>query len=389
MNTSSQSSNDADTINLLDYWRVLVGRRRLIGIITGSAFVLSIIVSLLLPNIYRATSSVLPPQLDSPFGGNAFSQFASGAGEIGAGLLGMAGGSNDLWVGILESRTVRDAMIERFDLRELYGTKTIEDTRRALDGVVTIDKSRTEGIISISVEDKDPIRAAAMANAFVEELDRVNRGAVMTSGERMRVFVEERLAEAQDEGRRIEEAVRAFQETHHAVRLDEQSEAIIEAIGSVKGQLMAKEVELQTFLSYATRDNPRAEILQTEVTELKERMRELEEGDADADNPSRSSIFLPTDNIPAISMEYGRLVRDATRQATLVELLTLQYEMARIQEAKDSPTVQVLDVANPPEKRVKPKRSLIVFGATFFGAAVAVFVAFLLVYIERIRRSYA
>ena len=143
---------------------------------------------------------------------------------------------------------MRDAIISRFNLKELYDVETIEDARKALDKKVTIEKSKEE-IISVTVEDKYPNRAAQMANAFIEELDGINKGVVMTSGKRMRAFVEKRLKDVRIELAKAEEAVRAFQETNKAVKLDDQSKAIIEAIGMVKGQLMAKEVELQTLLS--------------------------------------------------------------------------------------------------------------------------------------------
>ncbi len=383
--TTNPASNAEDTINLLDYWRVLVRYRRLIVLTTGAAFVLSVIVSLLLPRIYAATSSILPPAKETLFDSGILSRFAASSGGLAADFLGQGVGTNALWVGILKSQTVRDAVIDRFDLKELYGAKTIEDARQALDRVVTIDKSPREGIVSVTVEDRDRKRAADMANAFMEELDKINREVVSTSGKRTRVFVEGRLVEAKGEQATIEEAVKVFQEEHQAVQLDKQATEIIEAIGTVKGQLMAKQVELQTFLSYATRTNPRAEILQTEVSELKQRLKELEEGIPEADNPSSGGIFIPTANIPALAMEYTGLLRDAKMQETLIELLTLQYEMARIQEAKDSPTIQVLDVAKPPEKKIRPKRAVIVLGSTFLAATVVIFIAFLLTYIERVR----
>ncbi len=383
MNTESERSNPEDTINLLDYCRVLIKYRWLIGWITGSALVISVIVSLLLPSIYAATSSILPPQQEALFSTAALSQIASG---LGSEYLTSTIGTPDLWVGILKSHTVRDAIIDTFDLKKVYGVKTIEGARAALHRAVKIKKSRTEGIISITVENRDPESAADIANAFAEELDRINRDAVSTSGRRVRVSVEERLKETKREHASLEENLRAFQEEHQAIQLDAQSTTIIQAIAAVKGQLMAKEVELQTFLSYATRINPRVGFLETQVKELKNQLKELEEGTLSSrDNPAPGGIFIPTASIPGLTMEYARLVRDAKAQETLIELLTLQYEMARIQEAKDSPTVQVLDVAKPAEKKVKPKRAVIVLGSTFFAAAVAILIAFLLVYIERVR----
>lgn len=372
--------NYDNEINLLDCWRVLVKHKWIIGIIIVCAFVASIIVSLSSPKIYASKTSILPPQEGSS---SIISQLPGGLGGLAGGLLGTKS-TADLWVGILKSQTVMDAIGNRFDLLKVFEAKTLEDARNALNGMVKIAKSKEE-IISITVEDKDPRRAAAIANAFVEELDRVNRDIMMTSGKRMRTFVEKRLMEAKVELTKTEEAVKDFQERSKAVKLDDQSKAIIEAIGTVKGQLMAKEVELQTFLSYATPNNPQAEILKTQTEELKERLRELEEGKRRPDDPSPKDIFIPTAKIPDLALQFARLLRDAKVQETLYGLLTQQYEMARIQEAKDSPTVQVLDVAKVPEKKAKPNRTQIVLLSTFTAAFFAIFLSFFLEYIKKTR----
>ncbi|MFY9268184.1 MAG: Wzz/FepE/Etk N-terminal domain-containing protein [Candidatus Manganitrophaceae bacterium] len=378
---------DSD-IDLLNLWRVLVKRKKILALMVGMALVTSLVVSFLLPPAYESTASILPPQQDSSIGSNInmmapmmAPQISSGAGGLAGGLLGLKSPA-DLWVGILRSQTVRDAMIRRFDLSKVYNEKTAEDAREALDDRVKIVKAREE-IISITVEDTDPKRAAEMAAAFVEELDRVNKNVTMTSGGRMRSFIEKRLKEANEELLRVEEAVKAFQEKNVAVKLDDQSKAIIGAIGGVKGELMAKEVELQTLLSYATLQNPQVEILKAQIRELKEGLRELEEGKGGGG--SSKSIFIPTARIPDLAIQYTRLLREAKVQETLYALLTQQYEMARIQEAKDSPTVQVLDVAKTPEKKIKPRRVLIVFSSGVLAVFFALFIIFFLESIEKTR----
>lgn len=200
----------------------------------------------------------------------------------------------------------------------------------------------------------------------------------------MRSFVEKRLSEGSAELAKVEEAVKGFQEKNGAVKLDDQSKAIIETIGKVKGQLMAKEVELQTFLSFATPNNPQAEILKSQVEELRGSMRELEEGKK-GELRSSTGVFIPTTKMPDLALQYARLLRDMKVQETLYTLLTQQYEMARIQEAKDSPTVQALDVAKVPEKKTKPKRGLIVILSTFTAAFFAVFASFFSEYIEKVK----
>ena len=376
-----------DEFNPLDYWAVLARHKRLIGLIVGAAFVISVAVSLLLPNIYSSTASILPPQQDNSLSPGIMSRLPDGMGGIVSGFLGIESPA-ELWVGILKSRTVKDAVIAKLNLKELYKAKTIEDARRDLDKRLSIMKSK-EGIISITVEDKDPEMVPRITNAFVEELDMVNKGVVMTSGKRMRVFIEERLNEVKKELAKGEEAIKAFQEKNRAVRLDVQSEAIIEAIGSMKGLLMAKEVELKTLLSYATANHPHVEILKAEVAGLEGRLKELEEGKKENINPHQKDIFIPTVRMPAISLQYARLLRDVKVQETLYELLTQQYEMARIQEAMDSPTVQVLDAARVPDRKSKPRRALIVELATFAAVFFAVFMAFFLEYIQDLRAREA
>ncbi|MBI4715123.1 MAG: hypothetical protein HY760_04170 [Nitrospirae bacterium] len=227
-------------------------------------------------------------------------------------------------------------------------------------------------------------RAAEMANAFVEELDRINREVVMTSGGRTRVFLDRRIAEAKGELAKAETGVKVFQETNGAIKLDDQSKAIIEAIGTLKGQIIAREVELQTLLSYTTPSNPKAQILKKGVEELNTKLRELESGKGLPAGDSRD-VFIPTAKLPGVGLQYARLLRDVTVQETLYQLLTQQYEVARVQEAKDSPIVQVLDVAKVPEKKAKPKRTLMVAIATAAATGMAIFIAFILEGVERVK----
>jgi len=365
-----------EEINLLDIWRVLVRRKKLICMIVGTSFLLSIVVALLLPKIYSATVSILPPQQDSmsPLLGAGLSQIPMGGmGGLASSLLDLKTPA-DLWVGILKSTTVMDAIIDRFKLQALYDKKTRDETRLKLKDNYKTLKGK-EGIISLTVLDRDPHRAAQMANAFIEELDKINKKQVMSSGKRTRVFVEKRLNETKEGLSKAEEAVKQFLEKNKAIKLDDQSKAIISAIGDLKGVLMAKQVELQTLLSFATPTHPQAQLLRAEVKGLEEMMRELEEGDQG--QGGSKNIFIPTDKMPDLGLQYVRLLRTTKVQETLYTVLTQQYEMARIQEVKDSTTVQVLDTAKAPEKKTKPKRALIVLLSTFTALFIAVFIVFI------------
>lgn len=361
------------------YLETVKRHKKVMAAIVGATFILSTIISLLLPKVYTSTASILPPQQEATLGASMIaSQIPAAMGGALSGFLGLKSPA-DLWVGILNSQTVKDEIIKRFDLRKVYGKEKIEDARKALDKKVSISKTKEE-IILVSVDDEDPEVAARMANAFVEELDRINKQVVMSSGKRMRIFIEKRLLEAKDELGRIENEMKTFMETNRAVKLDEQSRVIIEAVGSIKGQLMAKELELQTLLSYAAPTNPQVEILQTQVKQLKEQMRELDEGSGQKD------LFVPTSNIPRLTARYTTLLRDAKIQETLFELLTQQFEMAKIQESKDSPIIQVLDYAKPPEKKSKPKRGLIIVTATFASLLLSILLVFSIQGLDRLRQ---
>lgn len=362
----------SDDLNILEYWHVIVRRKKFIATLTSVAAAISIIISLLLPKVYSASASVLPPQQESGLASGLLSQVPGNIGGLAGSLLGMQSKA-DVWVGILKSQTVRDAIITRFNLRERYKADNIEDTRKVLDKMVIVRMSEDDEIISITVEDKEPAAARDMANAFIEELDRVNRTVVTTSGRRTREFVHKRLSEAGGELKRLEGEMKSFQERHGAVQLDEQGKAIIESMGKVKGALIAKEVELQTLMSYAAPTNPHVSLLKHEIDGLRAKLSEFEHGG----NLASGSVFIPTSRLPSINIQFARKLREAAVQQTLYEFLTQQYELARIQEAKDSPTVQVLDYATTPEKKSKPKRSLIVLLSTFTALCFGVFYSLL------------
>jgi uncharacterized protein involved in exopolysaccharide biosynthesis len=374
------SSMTEDEISLVDYWNALVKRRRLVAYIVGSAFVISCIVCLVLPKEYEATASILPSQQESGLG---LGSRAESMGVPISLLSGMMSSSNDVWVGILKSQTISDAIIKRFNLRSVYDKTKIEDVRKKLWKMVDISKDKKENIISITVLDRDPERAEKMANAFVEELDKENKNVTMTSGRRMRIFVGQRLKETKDNLDAAEKAIEEFQLKYRAVNLGDQSKVIIQSIGAVKGELMAKQVELQTLLSYATPTNPQVQILTSEKRELEQRLKELEnkKGSMYGDKGSQD-IFVPTGMMPALELEYEKLTREKAVQGTLFKLLTQQYEMAKIQEVKDSPTLQVLDYAKVPEKNAKPKRVIIVSASTFLGLIVAILTVLFLEYRE-------
>ena len=374
-----------DEINLFDYLIVLLKRKRLIMGITFGAAIITAIISLIMPPIYRAETKILPPQQGSSMATQFLSQLGSAAGLIGGAVGGAVGikTPNDLYIGLLKSRLVLDGVIDRFKLMELYKTKSRENARRGLADTLKARDDKKSGIITIGVEDKDPKRAADMANAFVEELKNMNKGLAVTEAGQRRLFFEEQLKDTKEALIKAEDSMEGFQERTGAIKIDEQAKAVIEGIANLRAQIAAKEVGLKVMRTYATPQNPDIQRAEEELRGLRIELRKLE-AKGGGQNPDP---LMPTGRIPALGTEYIRKLREFKYQEALYEILLKQYEAARLDEARDAAIIQVIEKAIPPEKRVKPKRKQMVMIATFSGLFFSVFAAFFMEYIEKLKSN--
>ncbi|WP_305046426.1 GumC family protein [Geoalkalibacter sp.] len=369
---------DDDEINLLELLLVLVKNKFMIIGSMAATFVLAAGVTLLMPNIYTSTARLLPPQQER----GGLGAMMAGMGDLAA-LAGISAGgsSGELFVGMLQSRTVADAVIDQFDLMTVYDQKYRTEMYGKLNKLVNVSLGRRDGIITVSVDDEDPVRAAAIANAYVEELKKLNVRLNLSNAGRERVFLEERLAVVQADLARAEDNLREFQETNKAIKLDTQASAIIEAISRLRGELASKEVELGVLLTFQTEQNPEVRSLREGIAQLKSQLRRLEE--SPAGSKISADIFIATSNVPDLGIQYARFLRDFKVQETLFELLTKQYEVAKINEAKNTSALQVLDEGAVPDKKSKPKRAMIVLLATFAVGFCAVLFAFVREYGQR------
>jgi tyrosine-protein kinase Etk/Wzc len=295
--------------------------------------------------------------------------------------------SADFYIDILHSRTVADALIDRFKLMDVYNKNNRVDTVKALDNRTEITKTKGD-LVTISIEDKDPKQAADIANAYVEELDKLARQLGMSSAGRMRIFLEKQIGETKRELSTAEDNLRNFQTEHKMVAVDEQTKAMVEGPAELEGQLIAAETELGILRSFSTENNARVKLVNSKIAELKKQLNLIEgttvysqSGKSDAlQKPSqsgtRNSFYIPLSQIPDLGLEFVRLYREVKIQETVFELLTQQYEMARVNEAKDTQTIQIVDVAKVPDKKDKPKRSLIVLITAIVALGLAIFIAF-------------
>ncbi|TLU87931.1 MAG: lipopolysaccharide biosynthesis protein [Chlorobium sp.] len=352
---SSWDDSFEDEISLIDLAITLAKHKKLILGAPLITVVIVALISLLIPNSYTAKTQILPPQQQS--GASAL------LGQLGAlsSLAGVSAGiknPNDTYVAMLKSRTVSDNLIRRFKLQAVYDKKYSSDTRKKLEKASTITAGK-DGVIVVMVDDRDPKRAAALANGYVEELQQLTQVLAVTEASQRRLFFEKQLLQAKQALGDAEIALKKLQETTGLIQLDAQAEALVKAGSELKAQIAMKEVELGAMRTFATGNNPDYIRIEQLLGGLRSQLAKVEAG----------SVTIS--KVPEAGLEYVRKVRDLKYAETVYELLAKQFEIAKIDEAKEGSVIQVLDKAVVPEKKSKPKRSLMVILAALavgFGA---------------------
>lgn len=341
-----------DEISLLDLAIVLAKYKKTILGVPFAAAVLAAGVSLLMPNIYTATTRIMPPQQGQSTAAAMLGQLGALAGGL-SGSLGIKN-PNDLYVGMIKSRTVADAMIERFKLKDEFESETMMATRTALEGITRISAGK-DGIISVDVDHEDPEKAATYANAYIEELTRMMQTLAVSEAGQRRIFFEQQLKRTKDELAAAEEGLRSTQETTGLIKLEEQGKAIIDAAAQLQAQIAAKEIQIAAMRGFVTEQNPDLQRARQELAAMRVQLQKAEDT-----APRRGDVLVPTGKIPEVGMSYVRALRELKYQEAMFEVLAKQYELARIDEARDAAIIQVIDQAVPPDRKSKPKRALIV-----------------------------
>ena len=364
---SRATSRDSSVLDaLLDALIVLAKHKILIGSVVLLAGVAATAAALLTPNIYTGSTKILPPQQGQGSASAMLGQLGVLAAGVGTAALGVKN-PGDLYVGMLKSRTIADALVQRFDLRKLYDQKTLTGARTELKNRTAIVAAK-DGIITIDVEDESPQRAAAIANAYVSELYKLTQTLAVTEASQRRLFFERQLSQAKENLANAEVALKRTQEATGLIRLDDQGRAIIENIARMRAQVSAKEVQLSALKTFATADNPQYMRIQQELAELRAQLARAEK-DPGGD---QGEIFVPTRRIAQSGLEYVRRLRDVKYHETVYELLARQFELAKVDEAKEGSLVQVLDPAVVPERKTKPRRAqTIILSVVLAGVAAA------------------
>lgn len=341
-------------------------RKMILQFMLGAA-VVSALVVFVMPKTYTATVTILPPQSNASQIGNQLSMLAGLAGL--GGLATGAKKNSELYVSMLKSRTLVDLMIERFDLKKVYGEDLMTDARDALDDATRVQASK-EGMIRIEVDDRDPVRAARMADAYVEELHKLTQTLSVTDASRRRRFFEQQLKSTQAQLASAELAFKQMQEGTGMLQLDGQAQISIGAIAQLKARIAAKEVEIGAIQSFATDRYSELQLSRSELSALKSQLSKLEKQDTES-----NSLLQPGGNLPAAGLEYVRRLRDVRYQEAMYEMLAKQYELARIEEARDHTLIEALDKAEVPEKKSSPKRLLTIILSTLLAGAAGVLAA--------------
>lgn len=338
------------------------------------ALAASTIIAFLIPVRYTSTTRLMPPDQAGQGITSMLAAVGKATGDIGgvSGLLGLKT-TGDLFVGVLQSRSVADELVNKFDLRKVYGVRRYQDARRTLTSRTDVSSDRKSGIITLTITDRDPERAAAMGREYVEALNRVVITLNTSSAHKERVFLEARLGQVQDGLEQAEKEFSQFASKNTTLDVKEQGRAMIGAAAELEGQLIAAETELEGLRQIYTPNNVRVRSVQARVDEYRRQMQRLggkplgnvnERSHNEGTGDQGSDPYPSIRELPLLGVEWSDLYRRTKVQEVVLETLTKQYEMAKVEEARETPSVKVLDSADVPERKSYPPRTIMVILGT-------------------------
>lgn len=375
-----RAAEEHGEISLIDFLIVVAERKRTVFWVTAVIAILAIVISLLLPKRYTATVTLLPPQQNVSIG-SALTGQMGGFAALAGNTFRLNYNPNDAFVGLLKSRTVEDAMIERFGLMQEYRKRYLSDARKKFENCATLDGSGKDNLIRISIVDSDPRRAAELANGYVEQFRYLSQNLAITEASQRRLFFERELEQAKYNLANAEEALRQTEQSTGLVQLDSQARALVESAAALRAEITAREVQIQGMQTYATGENAQLVQAQRELESLRAQLAKL----VGSEDSTDGELIIPKGRVPGASMEYIRRIRDVKYNETIFEILARQFEVAKLDEARQGALIQVVDPAVPPDKRSFPKRGLIVIGSTVLGFFSGVFLALIQVGLRRMK----
>lgn len=331
------------------------------------SFLVMVIVAFVIPKTWVSDARLMPPEqnnnagLSSLLASKATDTLPPGLAD----MLSTKGSQGAMFVGVLSSETVEDRLIDTFDLRKVYSVSTYKQAREILEERTSIIDDRRSGIITISVKDRDPVRARNLCSAYIEQLNKLVAELSTSSARRERIFLEGRLKEVRVELETAEKELSQFSSQHATLDVSEQGKAMLQSAATLQGELIAAQSELQGLQAIYTENNVRVRSLRARISELQRALQRLGGTSGDSGPADQSQEIYPSlRQLPILGVTYADLYRRTKTQETVFEVLTKQYELARVEEAKEIPTVRVLDPPLVPEKKSSPKRLQVIFAGT-------------------------
>jgi uncharacterized protein involved in exopolysaccharide biosynthesis len=365
-----------DDLTFLDFLLIITQRKKLVGIVTATCTAIALILAFALPPEYTATVIILPPQ------GNSSSMSSMLAGQL-AGMNSAMGGVagsmlgmkniNDMYVSMLKSRSVEDAVIQRYGLQAEYQKTYLADTRKALEKHAKIDGSTKDGLIRLNFEDRNPNRAAEIANGYVDQFRTLSQQLAITEASQRRVVFEAQLEKTKTDLENADEAMKRTQLSTGMVQVDGQARAMIDSAAHLRAQIVAKEVQIEAMRSYAGDENPALTQAQTELDGLRSQFNKM----VGSTGGSADDLFLPKGAVPEAGLEYVRRLRDVKYYEAIFDVLAKQLELAKLDEAREGAFIQIVDPAVPPEKKSFPKRGLLTIAGLSVGFTLGIMLALL------------
>lgn len=371
IHTTASAPGQAETereFNLIDFLIVLARYKKMVIGLPLAAAIVAAAISFILPNEYKASAKLLPPQQAQSGAAALLSQLGGAAGAV-AGVAGLKN-PNDMYVGMLKSRTVADRLIQSFDLERVYEVDSREKARKMLDENTTVVSGK-DNLITIEVESKEQKLVAKLANGYVDELRRLTRELAVTEASQRRVFFERQLELAKDNLAKAEMTLKGALDTHGVISVDSDSRAIVETVSRLRAQISAKEIQINSMRAFVTINNQNFVRAQEELNSLRAELSKLENG-----RPAEAGDAVQ-DAGKRVGLENIKILRDVKYFQMLYELLAKQYEVARLDEAKDTAVIQVLDSAIEPERKFRPRRAIIILLSTIFALISAIAGAFI------------
>ena len=369
---NTAAPQDADEISLLDLLTAIGRKKRIVAITVSIFVVIGLLLAFLLPKKYTAETTLLPPQHQNSLS----SMLTSQLGGLGA-VASLAGGSlglknpNDMYVAMFRSQTVEDAMIRKYGLMKEYHAKLLSIARKDFKKNTSVDGSTKDGLIHITVTDRNPQRAAELANGYVKQFRDLSNHLAITDAAQRRLFFQQQMKSARDKLTNAEEALVQTEEKSGMIEVSSQARALIETGAALKAQIAAKEVEIQGMQSFAAPNNPNLIQARQELTALKAQLASL----AGQGGKSGNGLIIPKGKLPAVGLEYLRKYRDVQYYQTIFDILAKQFEIAKLDEAREGALIQVVDPAIPPDHKSSPKRALILAGCLAGGIFLGLFLA--------------